>query len=196
MEKYAKITEEGKIIFFRGIPCVINPKPEQVEKYLKENGFKLYVSTPRPGKYYSMSYDEQEEEIHEVWTPNDLDSAKIQGKEVVQMNLTITLSDRTTIPCKGFTNGIIYDQDALTNAMGVEEGDSFIDAADGIHILTAEMITNIKKALKEHRQSLYLVATVRRGAIDAAETVDDVERAETQNYTSEELQAILVASQA
>lgn len=92
--------------------------------------------------------------------------------------MNISLERRVVVQAASFPNGIIYDANALVNAMGIEAGDSFIDAKDEIHVLTDEMISEVKSALKGYRESLYLEATVRRTAIDNAENVDDVEKGE------------------
>lgn len=178
MKKYAKINQYGGIEFLRNIPNVINPSEAMWDDYAAKHGYKEYVQVPSPGKYYSKKYTETEKTVTDTWIPFELDTAKQNAMDNVQRWLDSNLSIRTTIDCKGIDNGIIYDENALVNAMGIEDGDAFIDANDGIHILTEELIKNIKAALKGYRQSIYLKATVKRANINAATNVDEVEEAE------------------
>lgn len=71
----------------------------------------------------------------------------------------------------------MYDRNALINAGGLAEGDAFIDAADGLHTLTAQDVENIAAALKGKRQELYAATTQVRVRIDSAQDVDAVESA-------------------
>lgn len=90
----------------------------------------------------------------------------------------MSLPVRAVIECVGFENGIIYDQDALINAVGLSVGDSYIDAQDVVHTLTDENIINITQALKGKRQSLYGKAMLKRAGISAAKNVNEVEEAQ------------------
>lgn len=179
--RYAKLVDSRLEVLYN-VPGISNPNGEQVKNYALTHGYKVLEETSAPGKYYTSSYVEQDDKIVKVWTPEDLGHAKAQALTLVQTVLDSALSQRVTVECSGFENGIIYDQNALTNAIGLEEGDMFIDAQDGVHQLTAENVVNIKKALKDHRLDLYMKVTVKRTAINEATTVDEVEAAEKEAY--------------
>lgn len=68
--------------------------------------------------------------------PQDLDEAKQQAMDNIQSDLDVSLATRSSVPCIGFDNEIVYDQNALINAVGLSEGDVFIDAKDELHTLT------------------------------------------------------------
>lgn len=175
-------TEYGKLIdsellVLNLVPGILNPTDEEIKDFAEKNGFKIVVRVPAPGRYYDLSYVEDETTITENWIVWELDDAKKDALDEVQTRLSKALSKRIVVSCPNFNNGIIYDQDALTNVLGLEEGDNFIDAVDEVHVLTSENITDIKKSLKTYRLSLYENVTVKRAAINVAETVEEVERA-------------------
>lgn len=163
------------------VPNVVNALEETRAKYALENGFKEYIHTSQPSRFYTQSYSEDESTITDVWTPIDLNDAKSRALEIVQGQLTQKLSERIIVTCEGFDNGIVYDNDAITNALGLEVGDTFIDAQDGLHELTQQNIDNIRAALKTHREGLYTLVTYRRGMINASTDVDQVEQALNSN---------------
>ena len=156
------------------VPNISNPTEEQEAAYAAEHGFKELVETPAPGRYYRKEYAEGEDTITETWEPWELEEAKKDALREVQGRLDAALDARQTIPCEGFPAGIVYDRNALINAGGLAAGDVFIDAADGIHTLTAQDVAAITAALKEYRQSLYAAATRMRAEIAAATTVDEL----------------------
>ena len=174
LKEYAKL-EDSRLEMLRAVPHITNPSDKQVAEYAMSHGYKELVRSVAPGTYYNKSYSEGTETITEEWTPWELDTAKSDALDRLQMKLDNALSTRVTIECIGFEDGIIYDQNALTNAMGLEPGDVFIDAKDGLHELTEENIVEIKKSLKSHRLGLYAATTEKRAVVAAAETVDEVE---------------------
>ena len=156
------------------VPNISNPTDAQVAEYAAAHGFKELVETPAPGRYYRKEYAETDAAITETREPWELDAAKKDALETVQGRLDASLDARQTIPCEGFPAGIVYDRNALINAGGLAAGDTFIDAADGLHTLTAQEVSAITAALKQYRQGLYATATQRRAAIAAATTVDEL----------------------
>lgn len=178
MTQYAKL-KNGSPIFLAGPHNIINPTEEQTATYAAEHGYKPVSQSPAPGIYYTESWSETPDTIQNNWTPIQLEQAKEDALQRVQEKLTVSLSTRTTIDCPGFSAGIIYDGDALTNAAGLEPGDDYIDAANNVTILTEEALKAIRVALKQYRLSLYAKATVTRALIDAAKNVDEVEAAIT-----------------
>ncbi len=156
------------------VPNISNPTPPQRAEYAAAHGFKELRRTTQPGRYYAQGYKETAKLITETWTAWELGDAKKNALETVQGRLDAVLDTRATIPCAGFEAGIVYDRNALINASGLAAGDVFIDAADGLHTLTAEDVAAISAALKEHRQGLYTQATRQRAAIAAAQTVDEL----------------------
>ena len=173
MKTYAKL-ESGALRVMGRVPNIINPTDAQVAAYAAAHGFKKLVATPAPGRYYRKSHTETDAAITETWEAWELDAAKKDALETVQGRLDASLDARQTIPCEGFPAGIVYDRNALINAGGLAAGDTFIDAADGIHTLASQEVAAITAALKEYRQSLYATATQRRAAIAAATTVDEL----------------------
>ena len=173
MKTYAKL-EDGALRTMGRVPNISNPTEAQVASYAAAHGFKELVAVEQPGRYYRKGYAETDAAITETWEPWELEEAKKDALESVQHKLDAVLDARQTIPCEVFPAGIVYDRNALINAGGLAEGDSFIDAADGLHTLTAQDVAAITAALKEYRQSLYATATQQRAAIAAATTVDEL----------------------
>lgn len=81
-----------------------------------------------------------------------MDEAKQQAMDSIQSDLDASLATRSYVACIGFDNEIVYDQNALINAVGLSEGDVFIDAKDELYTLTQQDIDNITAALKGRRQ--------------------------------------------
>ena len=173
MKTYAKL-EAGALRVMGRVPNISNPTERQRAEYAAAHGFKELVETPAPGRYYRKGYAETDTAITETWEPWELDAAKEDALRELQVRLDAELDARQTIPCEGFPTGIVYDCNALINAGGLAAGDAFIDAADGIHTLTAQDVAAITAALKEYRQGLYATTTHRRAAIAAAATVDEL----------------------
>lgn len=173
MKTYAKI-ESGALRLMGRVPNISNATDAQVAEYAAAHGFKELVETPAPGRYYRKGYAEEEAAITETWTAWELADAKKDALKTVQARLDAVLDERHTIPCTGFPAGIVYDCNALINAGGLAAGDAFIDAADGIHTLTAQDVAAITATLKGFRQSLYAAATQQRATIAAAATVDEL----------------------
>lgn len=173
MKTYAKL-EDGALRVMGRMPNISNPTDAQVAAYAAAHGFKELVATPAPGRYYRKSHTETDAAITETWEAWELDAAKKDALETVRGRLDASLDARQTIPCAGFPAGVVYDRNALINAGGLAAGDVFIDAADGIHTLTAQDVAAITAALKEYRQGLYATTTQQRAAIAAATTVDEL----------------------
>lgn len=173
MKTYAKL-EAGALRMMGRVPHISNPTEAQVAAYAAAHGFKELVETPAPGRYYRKGYAETDAAITEAWEAWELEEAKDNALREVQGRLDAVLDARRSIPCEGFHAGIVYDRNALINAGGLAAGDAFIDAADGLHTLTAQDVAAIAAALKEYRQSLYAAATQKRAAIAAATTVDEL----------------------
>ena len=176
MKTYAKL-EAGALRVMGRVPNISNPTNAQVAAYAAALGFKELVAVEQPGRYYHKGYAETDAAITETWTAWELDEAKGNALEQVQRQLDNALDARRTIPCTGFPAGIVYDRNALINAGGLAAGDAFIDAADGLHTLTAQDTAVITTALKGYRQGLYASATQQRAAIAAATTVDELPQA-------------------
>ena len=171
MKTYAKL-DQGALRVMGRVPNISNATEQQRAEYAAAHGFKELRRTEQPGRYYRKGYEEGEDTITETWEAWGLDAAKADALEQVQDRLDAVLDARSTIPCAGFPNGIVYDRNALINAGGLAAGDVFIDAADGLHTLTAQDVGAITAALKEHRQELYAATTQLRAAIAQAEDVD------------------------
>lgn len=174
MKTYAKL-EAGALRTMGRVPNISNPTEAQVAAYAAAHGFKELYTTEAPGRYWRRDeYVETPNGIYEVWTTLKLEKAKADALEIEQERLDARLDARATIPCAGFPAGIVYDRNALINAGGLAAGDAFIDAADGLHTLSAQDVDAITATLKEYRQSLYAQASQRRAAIAAAGDVDEL----------------------
>lgn len=173
MKTYAKL-EDGALQIMGRVPNVSNPTDAQRAEYAAAHGYKELRRTEKPGRYYAQGWHETAKLITETWTAWGLEDAKKDALQTVQARLDAVLDARATVPCEGFPARIVYDRNALINAGGLAAGDVFIDAADGLHTLTAEDVEAITAALKEHRQGLYAAATRQRTAIAAAQTVDEL----------------------
>lgn len=62
----------------------------------------------------------------------DLDMVKQEAYRNIQESLSYRVKQRTEVTCEALEGSIIYDEDALINAMGLEAGDAFILADDSI----------------------------------------------------------------
>lgn len=173
MKKYAKFIDDN-IKFLARVPNASYTTPDSLADYAAKNGWKEYIATNAPNSYYTMTHKETAKRITETWEAMPLDMVRPIALDAVQDALDKALTRRAVIPCNGFDAGIIYDEAALVNAMGMAAGDMYIDAQDGMHTLTADMVDAIKRALKEYRQGLYATACGQRAAIAAATTVDDI----------------------
>ena len=178
MKTYARMQIGGGVEILRRVPHVVNAGEAELGAYAAAHGYKEFsAGGARPGRYYKLEYMEGPAEIIAVWTAWNLEDAKKDALETVQGRLDAVLDARATITCAGFEAGIVYDRNALINAGGLAEGDTFIDAADGLHTLTAEDVEAITAALKGKRKELYAATTQVRVRIDSAQDVDEVEAA-------------------
>lgn len=174
MTTYAKLTD-GVPQYLTRVPNVSNATEQQLAVYAAVHGYKPFGRSDYRGMYYDTAYEELPDAVRQFYIPWELGKAKVDAKTRVQQELTATLSSRVIIPCPGFPSGIVYDDDALTNAAGMSAGDSYIDADDNVTELTEETLQAVRAALKAHRMGLYAAATLKRKAIAAAESVDEVE---------------------
>lgn len=173
MKKYAKFIDD-KIKFLARVPNASYTTPDSLADYATKNGWKEYISTNPPNQYYTMTHRETAKRITETWEAMPLDIVRPIALDAVQDALDKALTRRAVIPCNGFDSGIIYDEAALVNAMGMAAGDMYIDAQDGMHELSTANVDAIKAALKQYRQGLYATACGQRAAIAAATTVDEI----------------------
>lgn len=176
MKRYAKFIDE-KIKFLARVPYASHTTPDSLAAYAAAHGWKEYISTNPPNQYYTMTHRETAKRITETWVAMPLDDARALALYDVQHDLDLALATRAVIPCAGFTAGIIYDEAAILNAMGMAAGDGYIDAQDGLHELTTADVDAIKAALKQYRLGIYQAATAKRAAIAAATSVEEVEAA-------------------
>lgn len=177
MKTYAKLAGEHSILRMGRVPNICNPTDAQIAAYAAANGYKELVATTMPGTYYHRAYEDAGDCIREAWEPWPLSEAKADALEQVQADINMRLDTRVTLKCEGYQNGIVYDRNACLNALGLDPGDSYIDAADNVSRLTAEDIARVKAALTAHRKWIYSRATARRVKIDEAGDVDAVESA-------------------
>lgn len=100
----------------------------------------------------------------------EVDDVKPEAEQKVQKWIDAATTRTATIPCDGFPGGIVYNTQACINAMGLEEGDAFIDAGNRCAPLTADQVQTIKRALKQYVAGLYATATAWRTRISNATT--------------------------
>ena len=184
MKKYAKL-EDGALRLMGRVPNIVNPTDAQVAAYAAAHGFKELVAVEQPGRYYRKGYAETDAAITETWTPWELDAAKadalreVQGRRDAAMNGVV-------IPCAGLPNGILYNTEAVTNALGLTlleakgalpAGQTWTDAADETHELTSTLLASISLAMVTHGNGVQERFRPARDAVRAAEDVDAVEAA-------------------
>lgn len=174
--EYAKL-DNGSLKRLRKVPHVSNPTAKTLAAYAAAHGYKAIQNTPSPGRYHTVSYTDAGEAIAEVWIPLDMEVVRSQATDEVQQKLNEALSRRTSIPCSlGFP--IIYDQDALINAVGMRAAGycaTFIDANNITHTLNETEVQSVVSTLETYRTALYATSQQARVAIQQAETAADVE---------------------
>lgn len=175
---YAKLKEGGRVDFLRRVPNVTNCTDETLARYAVEHGYKEYVSNPAPGRYYNETHSMVGDRIVQQWTPWELDTAKQEALRVIQEKLNASLAATVSVPCEGIPAGIDYNQQATINALGIKQGDMWIDSANQVHLVDEALIGHIKKALTDHHMSLYAKAQYHRDAVEAAKDVLEVEKAQ------------------
>lgn len=107
----------------------------------------------------------------------EVDDVKPEIESKVQAWIDKAVATRVAVPCEGIPNGIVYDQQACFVALGLEEGDTFTDAKNGLHIVTAELITAVRTGIKRYVSGIYAKATAWRTRITNATTraeLDDI----------------------
>lgn len=72
MKTYAKL-EQGALRVMGRVPNISNATEQQRAEYAAAHGFKELIKNNIPGRYYSLSYLEDETTITEQWLPQDLD---------------------------------------------------------------------------------------------------------------------------
>ena len=182
---YAKLNKGGAFQLMGRIPNISNPTEEQRAAYAAANGYKELVETPAPGRYYEKTHVQDDAHVIEAWIPWDLDAAKRDALDTVQAGRNSAMNN-VVIPCDALPNGILFNTEAMVYAIGLSaspslEGETWTDAADETHNLTADMLASIAVAMKAHIKSVQDAARPVRDAIRAAKTVEEVENALNHN---------------
>ena len=184
MKTYAKL-ESGALRMMGRVPNISNPTEAQAAAYAAAQGFKELVAVEQPGCYYRRRYAETDTTITEVWEPWELEEAKENALETVQGRRDAAMNG-VVIPCAGLPNGILYNTEAQTMAQGLmltamQGGDiteeAWTDAADVEHAMSAELLSNIAAAMREHIRTTQAKYKPARDAVNAADDVDEVEAA-------------------
>lgn len=173
MKKYAKFIDDDFRVLTR-VPNRSVTTDSMLKEYAENNGWKEYIISNAPNRYYTMAHHETAKRITQTWEPIPMDEARTMALDSIQSWLDNSLATRAVIPCSGFDAGIIYDADALINAMGLAAGDIYIDASDNVRQITADDVDAVKGALKSYRLSLYARAAEMRAQVKAATTVDEI----------------------
>lgn len=147
MKKYAKFVDE-KICILTRHPFRSITTDDTLKEFAEDHEFKELVETDAPNRYYTVSYHETAKRITQTWQPMPLDDAKALALDDVQAELDKRLTTRAVIPCASFAAGIIYDEAALVNALGLALGDMYIDAADNVNEISTLGVDNVRRALK------------------------------------------------
>ena len=179
MKTYAKL-ESGALRVMGRVPNIINPTGEQVVAYAAAHGFKELVKVDAPGRYYRKGYAEGEAAITETWEPIELDEAKKDALKEIQLKRDAAMQN-VVIPCNDLPNGILYNTEASVYAIGLSasptlEGETWTDAADETHELTAELLSSIIIAMKAHIKMVQDGVRPYLDAIRVADNVDEIER--------------------
>lgn len=184
MKTYAKL-EEGALQIMGRVPNISNPTEAQRAAYAAAHGFKELVETPAPGMFYYRDYVDAGDTIEAVWHPIELAEAKTQALNTIQARRNAAMNE-VVIPCEGLPNGILYNTEAVTNALGLTlleakgalpAGQTWTDAADETHELTSGLLADISVAMVTHGNGVQERFRPARDAVRAAEDVDAVEAA-------------------
>lgn len=149
-------------------------------KYIDSNGqrWDIHVATnPYPVSAWD-TYDSVEEAIAAYGLTEIPDvplyDAKIEATELIQKWIDLSVVAKKEIDCPALGETIVFDRQALINAMAVKPGMYWIGSSNVPHELTTELISGIQEALMTYVQSIYTQATVWRGQVAAVETVEEV----------------------
>ena len=189
MKTYAKL-EAGALRTMGRVPNISNPTEAQVAAYAAAHGFKELVAVEAPGRYYRKGYAESDAAITETWTAWELDVAKKNALETVQVRRDDAMFGANgygvVIECSALPNGVLFNGEAhnmvnslmLLNAQGaLPEGAEWTDAADVAHEVTPTLIAALVAAMMGHIQAVQARFKPARDAVNAAEDVDAVEAA-------------------
>lgn len=81
-KQFAKLID-GRLQMMGRVPNVVNATEETREQHARENGFKEYLHTSQPSRFYVQSYTESDTLITDEWTPCDLEQAKQRALDEV-----------------------------------------------------------------------------------------------------------------
>ena len=190
MKTYAKL-ESGALRVMGRVPNISNPTEATVAAYAAAHGFKELVAVEQPGRYYSKGYAEGQDSIIETWTPIELDEAKKQALDTIQARRDAAMfgepgTKGVVIECSALPNGVLFNAEAhnmvnslmLLDAKGaVPASAKWTDAADVAHPVTSGLIDALVASMMEHIQGVQDKYEPARGAVNAAQDVDEVEAA-------------------
>lgn len=100
--------------------------------------------------------------------------AKKETTDLIQQWVDLSVVTKKEIDCPTLGETIVFDRQALINAMAVKPGMYWIGSSNIPHVLDAEKIEGIQSALMTYVQSIYTQATNWRVTVNNAETVQAV----------------------
>lgn len=100
--------------------------------------------------------------------------AKEEITDLIQQWVDLSVVAKKEIDCHALGETIVFDRQALINAMAVKPGMYWIGSSNVPHVLDAEKIEGIQASLMTYVQSIYTQATNWRVAVNNAETVQAV----------------------
>ena len=100
--------------------------------------------------------------------------AKEEITNLIQQWVDLSVVTKKEIDCQVLGETIVFDRQALINAMAVKPGMYWIGSSNVPHLLDVKKIEGIQVALMSYVQSIYTQATDLRVAVNGAETVQAV----------------------
>lgn len=150
-------------------------------KYIDSNNTRwdIHVATnPCPASSWDV-FDSVEDAVRAYGITEIPDvplyDAKEETMNLIQKWIDLSVVSKKQIPCPVLGEDIVFDRQALINAMAIRPGMYWIGVSNVPHELDEEKINGIQAALMTYvQEGIYGVATLWRGRVDAAETVEAV----------------------
>lgn len=173
---YVKLND-GVLSYMPRPKHISNPSDEQLTLYAADNGWLELRTTTPTSAYHTMSYRAYSTYVTTVWTKPSLDALKTSKKSEADSLKESALATTQAIDVDGL-GGVIYNQDALINIMGVLVAETpetdYVLADDSVSTLTLEQMLRLAETLSNYRANIYALKAYRYNLIDSCESVDDL----------------------
>lgn len=101
--------------------------------------------------------------------------AKLETMELIQKWIDLSVVAKKEIPCEALGESIVFDRQALINAMNVKPGLDWIGSSNVPHKLDEALLKGIQETLFNYVQSIYIQATEWRVGVSNATTLEEVQ---------------------